>query len=120
MRLNIQLDFETEERIVKFFIGKDIIEFVGVGIKKLPKDIKVVAMSQGSYKVYKSDNQERKGEEEVICITVLIFFQTAFSPHIYDHYDFYRTTNPPTRCISSSSIDGGIDSYVTSQLSSLE
>ncbi|KAA6382471.1 MAG: hypothetical protein EZS28_022003 [Streblomastix strix] len=59
----INLKGVTEERIVKFFFGKDIIEFVGVGIKKLPKDIKVMAMSQGSYKVYKSDNQERKGEE---------------------------------------------------------
>ncbi|KAA6397165.1 MAG: hypothetical protein EZS28_007304 [Streblomastix strix] len=63
VRLHIQLDFETEERIAKFSIGKDIIEFVGVGIKNLPKDIKVVAMSQGSFKVYKADHQERKGEE---------------------------------------------------------
>ncbi|KAA6385432.1 MAG: hypothetical protein EZS28_019040 [Streblomastix strix] len=62
-RLNIQLDFETEERIAKFFIGKDIIEFVGVGIKKLPQDIKVVAMSQGPARSYRADNQERKGEE---------------------------------------------------------
>ncbi|KAA6395408.1 MAG: hypothetical protein EZS28_009064 [Streblomastix strix] len=63
IRLNIQLDFETEERIAKFFIGKDIIEFAGVGIKKLPQDIKVVVMSQSPVKAYYVDNQERKGEE---------------------------------------------------------
>ncbi|KAA6379078.1 MAG: hypothetical protein EZS28_025396 [Streblomastix strix] len=59
----INLKGVTEEQIAKFFIGKDIIEFAGVGIKNLPKDIKVEAMSQGPFKLYKSDNQERKGEE---------------------------------------------------------
>ncbi|KAA6399013.1 MAG: hypothetical protein EZS28_005457 [Streblomastix strix] len=68
-RLHIQLDFETEERIAKFFIGKDMSEFVGVGIKKLPKDIKVVAMSQGPVKTYKADNQERKGQEIIQLIS---------------------------------------------------
>ncbi|KAA6392407.1 MAG: hypothetical protein EZS28_012065 [Streblomastix strix] len=53
----------TEERIAKFFIGKDMSEFAGIGIKELPQDIKVVAMSQGSFKTYKVDKQERKGQE---------------------------------------------------------
>ncbi|KAA6383458.1 MAG: hypothetical protein EZS28_021014 [Streblomastix strix] len=70
IHLNLQLDFETEERIAKFFIGKDMNEFVGVGIKKLPKDIKVVVMSQGPLKAYMSEKQNRRGDE----ITELVPF----------------------------------------------
>ncbi|KAA6379945.1 MAG: hypothetical protein EZS28_024529 [Streblomastix strix] len=52
-----------DKQIAKFFIGKDLSEFVGVGIKELPQDIKVVALSLGPFKLYKSDNQECKGQE---------------------------------------------------------
>ncbi|KAA6395932.1 MAG: hypothetical protein EZS28_008537, partial [Streblomastix strix] len=62
-------DFETEEQIAKFFIGKDLSEFVGVGIKELPQDIKVVIMSQGPFKLNKSYNQKRKRQEITQLIT---------------------------------------------------
>ncbi|KAA6360773.1 MAG: hypothetical protein EZS28_043700, partial [Streblomastix strix] len=53
----------TEQRIVKFFIGKLMAEQVEIGISGIPQDIKFVVLSFGALRTTQYISKQREGQE---------------------------------------------------------